>query len=157
MEDIRLLEFFPPSKLPNYTNIQGTQCNLREEERTSSMRLLIEWVDRLIMERYSYSTPDSGAQEFNSKGRTNIWFAKYNKGDYTKDHDHCPFAIFSFVYFLNCPKGSSPLVFSTSGKRIKAEEGKVIIFSSHVRHGVPPNKCENRITLAGNMGYDLNT
>ena len=59
-------------------------------------------------------------------------------------------SIWSFVYFIDCPRGSSPLVFSDSGKRIKAEEGKLVIFPGHLRHHVPKNKCEGRIVLAGN-------
>ena len=44
-----------------------------------------------------------------------------------------------------------PLVLTTSGKKIKAQEGKVIIFPSNVRHHVPKNRCDGRITLAGNI------
>ena len=44
-----------------------------------------------------------------------------------------------FVYFIQCPRGSSPLVFSTSGKRVKAEEGKVVIFPGNIYHHVPKN------------------
>ena len=58
---------------------------------------------------------------------------------------------FSFVYFVRCPKGSSPLIFTTSGKKIKAEEGKVVIFPGNLLHHVPENKCDGRITLAGNI------
>ena len=60
---------------------------------------------------------------------------------------------FSFVYFIKCPKGSAPLVFTTSGKRIKAEEGKVLIFPGNMKHHVPKNKGEGRMVLAGNIGY----
>ena len=65
-------------------------------------------------------------------------------------HAHHPSA-YSFVYFLRCPKGSSPLIFTTSGKRIKAEEGKVVIFPGNLKHHVPKNKCYDRIVLAGNI------
>ena len=54
-------------------------------------------------------------------------------------------------------KDSSSLFFPTSGKKIKAEEGKVVIFPGNVRHSVPPNKCDNRIVVAGNIGYDFST
>ena len=57
---------------------------------------------------------------------------------------------FSFVYFVKTPKGSSPLIFTNSGKRIKAEEGKIVIFPGRLLHHVPKNKCEGRMTLAGN-------
>ena len=78
------------------------------------------------------------------------WIGKYNKEHYTVSHNHRPTFI-SFVYFIKCPKGSSPLVFTTSGKRIKAEEGKLVMFPGYLRHHVPKNKCDDRIVLAGNI------
>ena len=33
----------------------------------------------------------------------------------------------------------------------KAEEGKIVIFSSTLKHYVPKNRCDNRLVLAGNM------
>ena len=59
------------------------------------------------------------------------------------------------MYFINCPRGSSPLIFKASGKRIKAEEGKIVVFSSNLKHYVPKNRCENRLVLAGNMRTQL--
>jgi hypothetical protein len=58
---------------------------------------------------------------------------------------------FSFVYYVTTPEGSSPLVFPTSGHEVKAEEGKVVIFESRLRHTIPPNQCEERCILAGNF------
>ena len=80
--------------------------------------------------------------------------AKYRKGDYTVSHIHP--GDFSFVYFVKTPSGSSPLVFTTSGKRIKAEEGKLILFSSRLKHHVPKNRCDNRIVLSGNLVQSTN-
>ena len=91
------------------------------------------------------------------KGKTwfieDCWVSLYNKGDYTISHSHNP-AYWSFVYFVKSPRGSSPLVFSTSGKRIKAEEGKIVIFPGCLKHEVPKNKCCDRIVLAGNVTVD---
>ena len=98
-------------------------------------------------------------QWFRSNGtETNLrvdhfWLANYSKGDFTIPHHHKP-AMFSFVYFVRCPKGSSPLVLTTSGKRVKSDEGKVVIFPAGVWHHVPQNKCEGRMTLAGNIYYN---
>ena len=78
------------------------------------------------------------------------WLANYAKGDKTFPHAHTP-AVFSFVYFVKCPKGSSPLVFSTSGKRIKSEEGKLVLTNGCVRHHVPKSKCSGRIVYVGNI------
>ena len=80
----------------------------------------------------------------------NSWFVRYGKDQSALSHHHHP-ADFSFVYFIRCPKGSSPLVFTTSGKKIKAEEGKVAIFPGNLSHHVPKNKSDGRMVLAGNI------
>ena len=104
---------------------------------------VFEWVIRILKETHPHLmlmdlVPHSA------------WFSGYDKGDYTKLHAHHP-RTFSFVYYIQCPKGSSPLVFPTSGRKIKAEEGKILIFPGHVHHYVPKNKCVGRIALAGNL------
>ena len=80
----------------------------------------------------------------------NSWLAWYREEEFAIPHHHHP-AAYAFVYFVKCPKGSSPLIFTTSGKRIKAEEGKVVIFPGNLCHHVPKNKCDGRIVLAGNI------
>ena len=77
---------------------------------------------------------------------------RYDKGDYTQTHHHS-FVLYAFVYFIKTPKGSSPLVFTKSGKKIKAEEGKVVIFPGVLRHHVPKNRCDDRIIVAGNVVF----
>ena len=124
--------------------IDGYNSNIRAyrtlgDLNTKGIKLVKEWISTLIRQHYPGFDYNIGA-----------WIAKYNKGDYTLEHDHIPSG-FSFVYFVKTPKGSSPLVFSTSGKRIKAEEGKVIIFPACMRHHVPKNRCEGRVTIAGNV------
>jgi hypothetical protein len=157
MEDVKKFKFFSPKNNTHTTNIQGSQYNFHSKDLwTPSMNLIVDWVYMLVREKVR-ATINAGAMENDGNPTTNLWFARYNKGDYTFDHDHAWFALVAFVYFVNSPPGSSPLVFSTSGKKIKAEEGKVVIFPGTLRHGVPPNKCDNRIVLAGNIGYDLNT
>ena len=78
------------------------------------------------------------------------WLVVYNKGDETQMHTHHPFS-YAFVYFVKAPKGSSPLVLTTSGRRIRAEEGKLILKGGDIWHHVPKNKCDGRIVLAGNI------
>ena len=80
------------------------------------------------------------------------WVASYNKGEFTKFHDHRTY-LYSFVYFVKCPRGSSPLLVGDMKKRIRAEEGKLVIFPGILQHGVPKNRCDGRITLAGNCTH----
>ena len=82
------------------------------------------------------------------------WMANYGKGDHTISHVHI--GDFAFIYFVKTPPGSSPLVYTTSGKRIKAEEGKLILFSTRIKHHVPKNRCDNRIVLSGNLVQSTN-
>ena len=127
------------------SNVKGWKS--RDEHHSKGVKLIDEWVVSCIKD--SYWGMNIGLAW---KSAIESWVVKCDKGDYTHEHDHIP-AIFSFVYFIKCPKGSSPLVFTKSGKKIKAEEGKVVIFPGWIRHHVPKNKCEGRITMAGNIFY----
>tara|TARA_B100000131_G_C17817849_1_gene492467 strand:+ start:37 stop:585 length:549 start_codon:yes stop_codon:yes gene_type:complete len=150
MEDIKNFYFYSREECGNYTNVKATQHSVKSEEKTKSMQLIENWVKSLLERRSSifFSAP----REHDARININMWFAKYNKGDYTLKHTHMDYATYAFVYFVNSPKGSSPLVFTTSGKRIKPEEGKIIIFPPQLFHHVPKNKCDGRITLSGNVG-----
>ena len=121
------------------TNIKALQTRAMFDIKTlPSMQILVNWLFKL---------------NINTNLRVeHFWLTNYGKGDFTISHYHKP-SIHSFVYFVRCPKGSSPLVFTTSKKRVKAEEGKVVVFPGHVLHHVPKNNCEGRVVLAGNIGW----
>ena len=129
----------------NLTCDDGELTNIKAEQtynniESASLAVLIQWIMSIMIGKYNSS--------YLLKYR---WITRYDKGDYATEHHHLPCALFSFVYFINCPRGSSPLIFKASGKRIKAEEGKIVVFSSNLKHYVPKNRCENRFVLAGNM------
>ena len=151
MEDIKDFYFYSPEQNKRFTTVKATQYNVKSEEKTKTIQLIESWVSSLLHRTY-FSSFLSASKEHDARINMNIWFAKYNKGDYTLDHRHMNYASYAFVYFVNSPKGSSPLVFTTSGKRIKAEEGKIVIFPPQLSHHVPKNKCDGRITLSGNIG-----
>jgi len=80
-----------------------------------------------------------------------LWGVNYQKGDYTIFHDHCP-STFSFVYYVKAGEGSSPIVFSDVGYELLPKENDLIIFPSHLRHGVPSQiSSAERIIIAGNI------
>tara|TARA_B100001564_G_C20296843_1_gene515107 strand:+ start:44 stop:589 length:546 start_codon:yes stop_codon:yes gene_type:complete len=83
------------------------------------------------------------------------WFSKYDHDEYAREHCHYPHA-WGWVYFVNTPEGSSPLILSKSNTEIDAVAGKIVIFNAGINHHVPINKCLNRIVLAGNVGFDRN-
>ena len=127
------------------TNVKGKMTSYRSFPKEGEV--IRTWITSLILDHYSYL---SDGRRNGRIVHVNSWIARYDKGDHTVDHDHHPLD-FSYSYYINCPKGSSPLVFTTSGKRIKAEDGKVVIFPGIIKHYVPKNRCDNRIVMAGNI------
>ena len=111
VEDFRLFPF-----TRDITNPDGSKTNVKALQSyngitSPSITLIKQWVINLV--------GTYGGSFFQVAA---CWGAKYGKGDYTISHEHFP-ATFAFVYFLKSPRGSSPLVFTYSGKRIKAEDG----------------------------------
>ena len=53
--------------------------------------------------------------------------------------------VVGFAYYVNTPKGSSPLMFDTSGYKVKAESGKIIFELKHISDG--------RSLISGNFIY----
>ena len=69
------------------------------------------------------------------------WGIYYNKGEGVVKHNHFPHAL-SFVYCVNIPKKSSPIVIE--GKKIKQTAGTIIFFLSHQYHWLDQlNPMEN--------------
>ena len=80
-----------------------------------------------------------------------VWGANYKKGDYTRYHAHLPFT-FSFCYYPKVNKDFSPLVFLDLNYEVKPEESQLVLFPSHLNHGVPSQRNdEERMVIAGNI------
>lgn len=80
-----------------------------------------------------------------------LWGVNYHKGDYSIFHDHSP-STFSFSYYVNVSKESSPLVFSDIDYELFPKENDLIIFPSHLKHGVPSQQSDSKRTLiSGNI------
>ena len=66
----------------------------------------------------------------------NLWGMIYKKSDHANVHDHWP-ALWSGVYYVKAPKDSGgDLVFPQLKQRVKPQDGMMIIFDGHTRHGV---------------------
>jgi len=134
----------------NQKVITGGVSNVRAPKTISrrisspSIELIYEWILTLLR-------PTNRGWKLEVD---DAWLAWYRDNEFAIKHHHHPSA-YAFVYFVKCPKGSSPLIFSTSGKRIKAEEGKLVIFHGNLLHHVPKNRCNDRIVLAGNVFASL--
>jgi hypothetical protein len=138
------------------TNVQAYMTNWWIKSR--ELNIFTRWLEQKIYWNFDLLPKPAGESESLTLPlhQFNCWGAVYNRGDYTLSHKHNPFYI-SFVYFVNSPKGSSPLTFTTTNKKIKAEEGRVVVFNSNLFHHVPKNNCDNRVIVAGNYAVDFNS
>ena len=116
--------------------------------------------------------------EMGSKAKMYVsesWFNSYYKHDYQEYHLH-PNSLFSAVYFLKAPKGSSSLILQNPSHaskmfvspievendnnfntwNIPAEQNKLVIFPSRISHMVPCHEIEEkRISIAFNFRCNL--
>ena len=107
--------------------------------KTKELDLLSQWIYYVVTMR------------FGSKLECReMWGVIYNKGDEVTNHHHGGYR-FSFSYYVSAPKGSSPLIFTTSGHKIKPQKGQLIIFDSRLNHYVPKDKSEGRCVIVGNF------
>ena len=74
----------------------------------------------------------------------NAWFVQYKKNDKHAWHTH-PESNLSAVYYLELPK--KELVTEFKNKKVKTEEGDVLIFPSYMLHRSPINKSNERKTV----------
>ena len=68
-----------------------------------------------------------------------MWGIIYEDETEIEIHSH-PDALYSTSYYVNAPKGSAPLIFKESNHKIKAKEGKLIVFDGRLDHYVPKSK-----------------
>jgi len=117
--------------------------------KSDSVKIIQKWIYNLLLIKHPVlSDHNRGKLVF-----ADTWIARYKKGDHTTQHNHTP-AVFSFVYFVKCPPGSTPLLFTGSTfQQMKAEEGKVVIFPGCMYHYVPKNKSDDRVVMSGNLQF----
>tara|TARA_R100001129_G_C5215433_1_gene217967 strand:+ start:82 stop:609 length:528 start_codon:yes stop_codon:yes gene_type:complete len=80
------------------------------------------------------------------------WGVKEDYGDYTREHDHLP-CFLSGIIYLN--KHSQKLYIPEIKKEIIPEPGKLIIFSSSLKHYTKRNLTnESKYAIAFNLKYN---
>ena len=82
-----------------------------------------------------------------------MWGAEYrgNGDDFTRTHDHRT-SFCSFSYYIQTPKGCSPLVFDNLNIQIDPTPGMLVCFKGDNKHSVPKAKHEgSRFMIAGNL------
>ena len=79
-----------------------------------------------------------------------IWGAVYNRGDFTKNHDHWPHP-WSFIYYVKS-NGATPIIFPDCSYSLNPKAGDIVLFPGIIRHGVPIHESdEERIIVSGNI------
>ena len=123
---------------------QMTKWNIRSKEIRDLVLWIITTTHDNMVKPYEHISSSYNLQCYIN------WGLLCNQGDSLEEHRHNP-AQFSFVYYIKCPEGSSPLVFTTSGYEVKPEPGKLVVFDSGLLHKVPPNNCNGRYSFVGNL------
>jgi len=83
-----------------------------------------------------------------------MWGMKYKSEEISIIHDHWP-AIWSCAYYVNAPKNAPGLFFPEMGDQggeRQLEQGLLIMFPGHTKHGVRPRKFKgNRYVVSANI------
>jgi len=162
-EDLHVLEcFYPASSTSNpifHNLIEENKLRVEGpnskyyityfKEEPDEVKSLLEWIHKKICDDI-VDIPLVCSE---------AWGVIYDDGDYINAHTHKQGDLidsstpnyFSFVYYVNVPEGSSPLIFPTSGYKLHPEPGKMVIFESRLRHKIPPNSGSGRSIIVGNF------
>ena len=135
---------------PHNVKAKMSYRNLKSKE----LDKLLQWITQILERDFVVKALDKSPQLYQVNGWmwtmkcTELWGVQYQKGNYITSHSHTPYA-YAFTYIVNSPKGSPPLIFPTSGHRVKSEEGKLILWDARLIHEVPPSKVDGRCIIAG--------
>ena len=147
-----------PDVMKHKTNVKANMTDWRMHMKDDDFGKLASTVETIAMNmRYGSTHVDGDTHTVKNKGQSprlmtdECWGASYGKGELTKNHNHWP-ALWSWCYYLQVPKGSSPLVFSEAGIMFEPKVGDLVIFDGQAEHSVPPCECEEkRVMIAGNI------
>ncbi len=124
-------------------NASMSERRIHEYENPSMMQFL-SWLQKIM----TNNTHIFGRDGF--LRLEEVWGTTFNKGDNITPHNHMPFA-WTWIFYVNAPVGSSPLVFSESKHHIEVSRGKLLIFEGRLQHEVPECTVDGRCILSGNI------
>ena len=105
------------------------------------------------------ATNESGDPRQYDYNVADVWGLIYNKGQFTKSHQHWPH-VWSFTYCVKGCKDCAPLVFpdayySQSFTQVEPQKSQLILWPAWLYHSVPEHKCDHeRIMSVGNLIVD---
>ena len=146
-----------PDVMKHQTNVKANMTDWRMHMKDDDFNKVSTIVENVAKTMRYGSTHVDGDTHTKRKGQSprlmtdECWGASYSKGEFTQEHNHWP-ALWSWCYYLQVPKGSSPLVFTEAGIAFEPKVGDLVVFSGQVQHSVPPCECEEkRVMMAGNI------
>jgi len=132
-------------KRPHDERPYEANCTMTEWDLYSSdtiVKDLVTWIYGKIDEEFDPPEHDLKTIE--------TWGVTYKNGENIDWHSHGN-ATYSFAYYVNVPPGASPILFRKPDEVFEARSGNVIIFESSRQHMVPPNNCDGRCAISGNI------
>lgn len=81
-----------------------------------------------------------------------LWGMLYQPGDHQTTHDHLP-CHWAFVYYVNTPPNSPPLIFDDCSFSYYPISGQLLIFPASMRHHVPKSTISGRSNIVGNFYF----
>ena len=135
--------------LPQNVTAKMTYRNLENKKLDKLLRWIIQLLEKdfVVKSGEDWDHHQINGWKWNMKC-IELWGVQYDKGSHITKHTHAPYS-YSFTYIVNSPKNSPPLIFSTSGHRVKSEEGKLVLWEGRLIHEVPPAKVDGRCIIAG--------
>jgi len=83
-----------------------------------------------------------------------LWGMLYQPGDHQTIHDHLP-CHWAFVYYVNTPNGSPPLIFDDCSFSYHPVSGQILVFPASMRHHVPARTVSGRSNVVGNFYFQI--
>jgi hypothetical protein len=121
---------------------------------TEDFLTIASWVKKVIPEVTDPGITNGELDDNNTLELSELWGVIYEKGDKSGRHNHYPNR-WSFVYYVNTPEGSAPLIIcGDSGEdeiSAKPVAGGCIVFPAWMDHYVPENNCTGRSSVVGNF------
>jgi hypothetical protein len=135
----------------NRTNVQAAMSSWHVWDETPIYRPILQTVLELADHLGVIGFP-AGSEADHETFVESAWVARYNKGDYTKPHNHAA-AMYSFVVFLQAEPNDAPIIFHTHPEiKVHPESRMILLFPSYLMHSVPKQiQDRERIVLAGNL------
>lgn len=124
-------------------NASMSERRIHEQQNPILMDLLL-WIQKVIT---------NNTHIFGKEGclrLEEVWGTTFKKGDNIVPHNHMPFA-WTWIFYVNAPEGSSPIIFSESKHTLQVEKGKLIIFEGRLQHEVPICTVDGRCIVSGNI------